>query len=281
MSLGVECLLSDDPAAALAMARELDALNRRRREIETAMREEAEVLLDRVGLDGAELPPGLCLFAPGWHQGVTGILAARIRERYHRPVIAFGEADDGRLRGSARSLDGLHMRDLIAAVDGRHPGLIERFGGHAMAAGLTLDAEALEAFRAAFEAEVRRELGDDPPRREILSDGELPPAALSLPTAEVLRLAGPWGKGFPEPVFDGRFGVEGARVVGGRHLKLRLRAAGGPPVEAIAFGQGPELAVPGAAVHLAYRLDVNEYQGSRTAQLIVEHLQPAGPRPQS
>lgn len=275
MSLGVECLLSDDPAAALAMARELDALNRRRREIETTMREEAEALLDRVGLEGAALPAGLCVFAAGWHQGVTGILAARLRERYHRPVIAFAEVGDGRLGGSARSLDGLHMRDLIAAIDGRHPGLVERFGGHAMAAGLTLKAGRLEAFRAAFEAEVLHELGDNPPLREVLSDGELPPAALSLPTAEMLRIAGPWGKGFPEPLFDGRFGVDDARVVGGHHLKLRLRAPGGLAVDAIAFRQGPELAAPGAAVHLAYRLDVNEYQGSRSAQLIVEHLQPA------
>ncbi len=281
MSLGVECLLSDDPAAALAMARELDALNRRRREIETAMREEAEALLDRVGLEGAALPPGLCVFAPGWHQGVTGILAGRLRERYHRPVIAFADVGDGRLGGSARSLDGLHMRDLIAAIDGRHPGLIERFGGHAMAAGLTLKGEALAAFRAAFEAEVRRELGDDPPLREVLSDGELPTEALSLPTAEMLRIAGPWGKGFPEPLFDGRFGVEDARVVGGHHLKLRLRALGGLAVDAIAFRQGSGLAAPGAAVHLAYRLDVNEYQGSRSAQLIVEHLRPAGPRSQA
>jgi len=276
MSLGVECLLCDDPDAALSMAQGLDALNRRRRVIEGAMREEAEALVARIGLDEADLPLGLCLFAPGWHQGVTGILAARIRERYHRPVIAFGEADDGRLRGSARSLDGLHMRDLIATVDGRHPGLIERFGGHAMAAGLTLRCGSLERFRAAFADEVRRELGGAPPVRELVSDGELPGAALSLATAEVLRLAGPWGKGFPEPLFDGRFGVEDARVVGGEHLRLRLRRTGGLSVPAIAFRQASLVPRAGDDLHLAYRLDVNEYQGSSSVQLVIEHLERAG-----
>jgi single-stranded-DNA-specific exonuclease len=272
MSLGVECLLTDDPDRALALAGQLDDLNRQRREIESGMKAEAEDMLARLCLTGADLPPGLCLSGTGWHQGVTGIVAARIRERWHRPVIAFGDAGDGVLRGSARSVEGLHMRDLLHALDQRHPGLIERFGGHAMAAGLTLPAAGLDRFRAAFEEEVRRELGDAPPERELVSDGELSPAALSLATAEALRLAGPWGKGFPEPLFDGQFAVQDARVVGERHLKLRLRPGAGRVVDAIAFNQGGCMPRARGLVHLAYRLDVNDYQGTRSPQLLVEHL---------
>ncbi|MEA3277666.1 MAG: single-stranded-DNA-specific exonuclease RecJ [Pseudomonadota bacterium] len=273
MSLGVECLLTDDPARAAAIARQLDGLNRRRREIEGEMKERAEAMLDALRLDGQGLPPALCLFEEGWHQGVIGILAARIRERYHRPVIAFAEADGGLLRGSARSIDGLHMRDLIDAVDKRNPGLIDRFGGHAMAAGITLQAGALEDFRDAVVAEARRELGDQPPTPEILSDGELPPDALDLSTAQVLRGAGPWGKGFPEPLFDGLFQVVDTRVVGDRHLRLRLRAPGGGLIDAIGFRLAEQARTAAPSVHLAYRLDVNEYRGIRSPQLIVEHLQ--------
>jgi single-stranded-DNA-specific exonuclease len=274
MSLGVECLLTDDPGRAAAMARDLDALNRRRREIEGEMRQQAEEALAAMQLDEAGLPPALCLFEPGWHQGVTGILAARVRERYHRPVIAFAEADDGLVRGSARSIEELHMRDLIDAVDKRNPGLIERFGGHAMAAGLTLPASALERFNQAFVAEVRRQIGDTPPAFEILSDGELPHHALDLETARVLRDGGPWGKGFPEPLFDGRFQVLERRIVGDEHLKLRLQPEdGGVPIEAIGFRLGALVDGPGDRAHLAYRLDVNEYRGAVSPQLIVEHLQ--------
>ncbi len=274
MSLGVECLLTDDPVGAAAMARELDGLNRRRREIEGEMRQQAEEALAAMRLDEAGLPPALCLFEPGWHQGVTGILAARVRERYHRPVIAFAAAQDGLLRGSARSIEELHMRDLIDAVDRRSPGLIERFGGHAMAAGLTLPASALERFNQAFVAEVRRQIGDTPPAFEILSDGELPHHALNLETARVLRDGGPWGKGFPEPLFDGHFQVLERRIVGDEHLKLRLQPEdGGVPIEAIGFRLGALLDGPGDRAHLAYRLDVNEYRGQVSPQLTVEHLQ--------
>lgn len=273
MSLGVECLLADDPRCAAAMARDLDALNRRRREIEGEMKEQAEQALGDMQLEGAGLPPALCLFEPGWHQGVSGILAARIRERHQRPVIAFAEAGDGLLRGSARSIDGLHMRDLIDAVDKRHPGLIERFGGHAMAAGLTLRRSALEAFSDAFVAEVRREIGDTPAAQEILSDGVLPHHELNLQTAHVLREGGPWGKGFPEPLFDGPFQVLDRRVVGDDHLKLTLRPQGGNPIGAIGFRLGGHVGGTGDEVHLAYRLGVNEYRGEVSPQVIVEHLQ--------
>jgi single-stranded-DNA-specific exonuclease len=273
MSLGVECLLAEDPARALELATRLDELNRQRREIEEGMRAQAEYLVERLTFRGDELPAGLCLFGRGWHQGVSGILAARIRERYHRPVVAFAEAGDGLLRGSARSVEGLHIRDLIDGVDRRHPGLIERFGGHAMAAGLTLRAESLPAFRAAFAAAARAELGDLPPERELHSDGELPPGLLNLETAETLRLGGPWGKGFPEPLFDGAFEVTSARLVADRHLKLRVRAGRGPLLEAIGFNLGERLRQAQGQVRLAYRLDVNEYLGRRSPQLILEHLQ--------
>jgi single-stranded-DNA-specific exonuclease len=273
MSLGVECLLAEHPGSALPMARELDALNRRRREIEGEMKDRAEAILEELALETAGLPPALCLFEEGWHQGVIGILAARIRERYHRPVIAFAEADDGLLRGSARSVDGLHIRDLIDAVDKRGPGLIERFGGHAMAAGLSLRAEALDKFRGTLIAEVRRELGDTPPVRELVSDGELPTSAMDLSTAELLHEAGPWGKGFPEPLFDGRFEVLDWRIVGERHLKLRLRPSGGVSIDAIGFRMAELAEFAGNQARLAYRLDVNHYRGIRSPQLILEHLE--------
>lgn len=273
MSLGVECLLADDPGSAMSMARELDGLNRRRREIEGEMKDRAEAVLEELVMESAGLPPALCLFEEGWHQGVIGILAARIRERYHRPTIAFAEADDGMLRGSARSIDGLHIRDLIDAVDKRRPRLIERFGGHAMAAGLSLRFDALDAFRETLIEEARRQLGDAPPVRELLSDGELPARAMDLDTAELLRGAGPWGKGFPEPLFDGRFEVLERRVVGERHLKLRLRPLGGEPIDAIGFRLGELAATAGNQAHLAYRLDVNDFRGIRSPQLIVEHLE--------
>jgi single-stranded-DNA-specific exonuclease len=277
MSVGVECLMTDDPQVAAELASRLDALNRRRREIEGEMKDAAESSLAGLCLDGATLPPGLCLFGEDWHQGVSGIVAARIRERYHRPVIAFANGGDGFLRGSARSVEGVHVRDLIALVDRQDPGLIERFGGHAMAAGLSIRPEALSRFREAFAEAVRTVVGDRPPQPEIASDGALPQQLMTLETAETLRVAGPWGKGFPEPRFDGTFDVLSARLVGERHLKLRLAgsAAEDGPIEAIGFNLGEQLAEAGGAVRLAYRLDVNDFRGNRSAQLILEHLEPA------
>ena len=273
MTLGVECLLCDEPARALDLAGALDGLNRQRREIEGTMREQAETLVERIQLRGDDLPPAFCLYGKGWHQGVSGIVAARIRERYHRPCIAFADAGEGVLRGSARSVDGLNIRDAIDLVDRRRPGLIERFGGHAMAAGLTLRTAALADFRAAFREAVREQLGEAPVVRQIRSDGELPARLMNLETAEVLRLGGPWGKGFPEPLFDGEFEVVQARLVGERHLKLRLKPERGPFLDAIGFGLGERLPQARGCVRLAYRLDVNEYRGERAPQLILEHLQ--------
>jgi single-stranded-DNA-specific exonuclease len=285
MSLGVECLLTDDPVLAMDLARRLDALNRERRDIEGGMREEAEAICEGLRLDagGAGLPPALCLFGADWHQGVAGIVAARIRERYQRPVIALADAGNGRLRGSARSVDGVNIRDLIDAVDKAHPGLIERFGGHAMAAGLTLPAAGLAAFEAAFAAVAAAELGNRPPVRELVSDGELAQDCLTLDTAESLRTAGPWGKGFPEPMFDGHFEVLDRHIVGERHLRLRLQVGpqGGPrradagTIEAIGFGLGDAMDQASGLVHLAYRLDVNEYRGLRSPQLMLEYIKSA------
>jgi len=274
MSLGIECLLADDAPSARVMAVELDALNRDRREIESGMQAQALAVLGDLELDDASLPLGLCLFDPDWHQGVIGILAARIKERYHRPVIAFASSGAGELKGSARSVAGLHIRDVLDAVAVRHPQLITRFGGHAMAAGLTLAEENYPAFAAAFDTEVSRHLAREDLGSVIHSDGELDEQELSLEFARLLRDASPWGQGFPAPLFDGVFVVTGQRVVGERHLKLTLQAAGGGcQIDAIAFNT-PALPAACGKVHLAYRLDVNAYRGIESAQLVVEHIDP-------
>ncbi|MBK5970876.1 single-stranded-DNA-specific exonuclease RecJ [Thiorhodovibrio winogradskyi] len=287
MSIGVECLATADPVRAMQLARELDALNRQRRELEFDMREQAEMLVADLSQQQDALPPGLCLFGEDWHQGVIGIVASRLKEHYHRPVIVFARADanadtgagahsgKGLLRGSARSVDGLHLRDLLAAIDHHHPGLMERFGGHAMAAGLTLPEAHLDAFREAYFEAVAAELGHAPQEREILSDGELASPLMSLETAEALRVAAPWGKGFPEPVFDGEFAVSEVRVIKDQHLKLRARAPDGTAIDAIGFNLAACKAGLGQQAHLAYRLDVNDYRGLRRPQLVLEHAQPA------
>jgi single-stranded-DNA-specific exonuclease len=279
MSLGIECLLCDDPVRALDMARRLDALNRERRDLEAGMQADALAILDRLDLDASgELPCGLCLFDESWHEGVVGILASRIKERCHRPVIGFAPAAraDGELKGSARSVPGLHIRDVLDAVASRCPGLITRFGGHAAAAGLTLDRDKLEAFQAAFDAEVRRQVRPEQLQGTILSDGPLRADEFALEVAEALRTAGPWGQGFPEPLFDGEFEVLERRIVGERHLKMRLRDQdSGKPVEAIAFNTTDASWQRGVKrARLAYRLDVNEYRGRRAVQLLAEYLEP-------
>ena len=277
MSLGIECLLTDDPAAAQAIAAKLDALNRERRSIEATMQEQALAAIASLRLDKMKLPRGLCLFDESWHQGVIGLVASRIKERTHRPVIAFAPASDSEVKGSARSVPGLHIRDALDAIAARHPHLLNRFGGHAMAAGLTLRRADLEAFREVFDAEVSRHLSDGDLQGMVISDGELASEELTLPVAELLRAAGPWGQGFPEPVFDGCFDVVSQRVVGEKHLKLSLRAPEHPKtLEAIAFNRVPEgRAASYSRIRAAYKLDVNEYQGYRSLQLIIEHLEQA------
>jgi len=273
MSVGIECLLTDDAAAASEMAARLDALNRERREIESDMQTRALEAIAGLKLDDRQLPVGLCLYDPEWHQGVIGILAARIKERFHRPVIAFARSGPGELKGSARSVTGLHIRDALDAVAARHPELIEKFGGHAMAAGLSLPEEHYPAFATAFDEEVSRQLSREDLTGVIYSDGELSVQELSLETAQLLRDASPWGQGFPAPVFEGDFNVVSHRVVGQRHLKMTLSPkSGGSEIDGIAFNTE---ALPGGRqqVHMAYRLDVNEYRGVVSAQLIVEHME--------
>jgi single-stranded-DNA-specific exonuclease len=277
MSVGIECLLSDEPGRAEELAMLLSSLNEERKQIEAQMQEEALRAVAGLEPDAGRLPPVLCVHRPGWHSGVVGLVAARLKERYHRPVVAFAAEDSGLLKGSARSVPGLHIRDALADVDALHPGMIERFGGHAMAAGLTLAADRLGEFRAALAAAVAARLEPGLLDGEIVSDGELPEEALGLATAELLRDAAPWGQGFPEPVFDGCFELLEARTVGLDHLKMRVRPAGGRRImDAIAFRQADRLgnARP-ARLRLAYRLDVNEYNGLRSAQLVVEYLEPA------
>jgi single-stranded-DNA-specific exonuclease len=284
MSVGIACLLADDASEAASLAGQLARLNEERREIEQRMQLEAVDVAAGVRFtdDGHE-SPGLCLFDESWHQGVVGLVAGRIKDRLHRPVVAFARSEDGSLRGSARSVPGVHVRDALDSIAARNPGLLEKFGGHAMAAGMTLLEGNLEVFRAAFSAEIAARAGADALMGVIHSDGELRGAELSLETARVLRNAGPWGQGFPEPVFDGDFKIIDARIVGGRHLKLQLRAAGADPLDAIVFGyvggacEDPQLrsgAQPrgGASIRLAYRLEVNEYRGRESVQLNCQHF---------
>ncbi len=302
MSAGIACLVSDKPIEAMHLAQRLQALNHERRALTQSMGLDAERLLseildreaaatagapadaertmtdaqaDRVsGTQPSRVKAGLCLFAEDWHEGVIGILAARLRERCQRPVIAFAVGGDGLLKGSARSIEGVHLRDCLAAVDHAHPGLITRFGGHAMAAGLSLPREALGPFQEAFAEAVSAALGPDPATPVLHSDGALGSALLSLPTAEALRLAAPWGKGFSEPLFDGPFEISAPRLLKDRHLKLRARPPQGPPLEAIGFNLADQH--PRGATHaqLAYRLEVNDYRGLRSPQLVIEQLVP-------
>ena len=274
MSLGVECLLADTLSEALEPARELDRLNGKRRTIEARMEEEALEALDALRLDDEELPAGLCLVDDGWHQGVVGILASRLKERWHRPVIAFAPGDNGDLRGSARSVEGVHIRDVIETVANRHPGLVPRFGGHAMAAGLSLARESFERFREAFTEEVDRVYPADERRGVVHTDGALEEADLGLELAREIDAGGPWGTAFPQPLFDGAFEVLERRIVGERHLKMRLRPEGGTrTLDAIAFRQTDEDWPPGAVgVEAIYRLEANEFRGAETAQLVVTHM---------
>ncbi len=272
MSYGIECLLQDDDSAADAHAAQLDRLNHDRRRIEADM--QAQALTALAALELRDLPAGLCLYDSSWHQGVIGILAARIKERCHRPVIAFADANDTELKGSARSLQGLHMRDALDSIATRHPGLLVKFGGHAMAAGLTLRKDRYGEFQQAFAAEVASRLDEDALQSVIHSDGELDAADMNLQLAQQLQFAAPWGQHFPEPVFDGEFTVLQQRVVGEKHLKLQLRpAGGGAPVAAIAFNAQQYIAagLP-QRIRIAYQMDVNRYQGDVSLQLLVRAI---------
>ena len=265
IGLGIECLLAEDEAHARDLAQRLHALNRERRSIEADMQAAALAHLDEIEAAGHY---GLALHRADWHQGVIGILAARIRERFHRPVVAFAAGPDGELKGSARSIPGLHLRDALDLVDKRHPGMILRFGGHAAAAGLSIGADAFEAFRAAFDAVLRELLSPADLQERIETDGWLEPSSFGLKLAEALRAVA-WGQGFPPPRFVGEFRVADQRVVGGGHVKLRLTCVGVPGgMDAMLFHCDTRLP---ARIRCVYRLEVNEWNGLRAAQLVVEH----------
>jgi len=269
ISVGIECLLTDDFDTALEYAHTLDAINSERRDIETTMREQAFAYVDSLG--SQRWPACVSVYDSRWHQGVVGLIAARVRERCHRPVIAFARENDKYLKGSARSIQGVHIRDLLEAVSATRPGLIEKFGGHAMAAGLTIAESGFEEFKKAAAEQMARLYPQADFSGAIVTDGNLPGDALNLHFARSLRDAGPWGSGFPEPMWSGDFAVVEQRVVGENHLKLRVRpAGGGSTIDAIAFNQaGPAYR---GTVQLAFRLDVNEYRGNETPQLVVEQI---------
>ncbi|GHD07559.1 single-stranded-DNA-specific exonuclease RecJ [Halioglobus japonicus] len=276
ISVGIECLLQQEQAGARRLAAELHQKNQDRRLIEQDMQDQALAFLDSLPLAEEGVPVAMTLYQGDWHQGVIGILASRIKDRLHRPTIAFANGDAGEIKGSARSIAGIHIRDILDAVATRHPGMILKFGGHAMAAGLTIPADAYEAFNAAFVAEVERHAEDVHLQAVIESDGELQRDDFDLTLAEVLRYAGPWGQHFPEPVFDGEFRIVHQRLVGEKHLKLVLSPAGSAQlIDAIAFNidldTWPDETVQD--VRLAYRLDVNEFRGRKSVQLMVDYIE--------
>lgn len=276
MSHGIECLLTDNEDQARQFAQELDALNKERRSIEADMQREAYAALEHLQLNDQSVPLGLCIYQRDWHQGVIGILASRIKDRFHRPVIAFARGNPGELKGSARSVAGAHIRDILDRVATRNPGMISKFGGHAMAAGLTLPEAHYDVFCAAFNAAVGEVLSEADLTGELLSDGELGGSELALPFARLLRDAGPWGQGFPEPVFDGVFEVLEQRLVGERHLKLVLTVPeSNRIIDAIAFNvdlkEWPNTRA--SRIRLVYKMSVNQYRGVESPQLMVDYLE--------
>ena len=277
MSLGIDCLLSDDLAKARGIAQQLDEINFARRDIEADMKQQAMTILDNMHLDEKNnLPFGLCLFDANFHEGVVGIIASRIKDQWSRPVIVFAKTDDGMLKGSGRSIKGFHLRDALDAVATKNPGLITKFGGHAMAAGLTIAESDYELFTQSFDEEVRGHLNEDDLQGVILSDGELLVSEFSMNTAEELRFAGPWGQTFQEPVFDGVFNIINKRIVGEKHLKMSLQPLNSKlEIDAIAFNITDENWSPEQTqAKVAYRLDVNVFRGNKSLQLMVDHIEP-------
>ena len=277
MSGGIECLLAEDSEQASHWAERLHVLNAERREIQADMEDQAVEIVDRLMLDAAQLPAGLCLFQEQWHQGIVGLIAARMRERTNRPVVAFAPVNGEELKASARSVPGLHIRDLLDSIATRHPGLLLKFGGHAMAAGLNLKRSQLDEFSRVFAATVAEVMGERSAVESIYSDGSLDDTDLEVGFADLLRQTSPWGQGFPEPVFDDEFQILEHRIIADSHVKFRVQRVNGTRVlDAIAFRYLDDHAeVPGMArARLAFRLDVNEYQGRRTPQLIIEYMEP-------
>ena len=281
MSIGIRCLLADDPAVARTLAERLNEFNLERRAIEARMQTDALNAVRQLRDPGPHAlhRSGVCLFDETWHQGVVGLVASRVKDRIRRPVIAFALAGDEQLRGSARSVSGIHIRDVLDAIAARRPELISKFGGHAMAAGLTVQRHLLDPFAKAFDEEVARWAARSAGADAVETDGELSVQEIALETARALRAGGPWGQAFPEPCFDGVFTIRNTRVVGERHLKMWVEVPKtGRSFDAIAFNHIEELSnftPPEGAVQLVYRLDVNEYQGERRLQLLVDHVLPS------
>ena len=275
MSQGIACLLEDETIQARMIAAELDALNKERREIETGMKAQAEIVLEQMALDEGDMPSALVVYREDFHQGVIGIVAGRLKEKYLKPVIAFAHQDDEIIKGSARSIPGVHIRDVLDEVNTRYPGVIEKFGGHAMAAGLSLPVAKLQDFERAFVDIARAHMAKLDGNHALLSDGDLSSKELCLPFAHLLRQAGPFGQGFESPLFDGEFALLDQRLVGQKHLKMVLKSDGANEVDAIAFNvdlkSWPNAMVK--RVHIAYRLDINVFRGQETVQLIVEQIE--------
>lgn len=275
MRIGIECLLAENYEQAHAIAQQLDQLNRERRQVESQMREEAlNLLAEKQWIDEDNLSPAIVLFEPTWHQGVIGIVAGRLKEQFHRPTIVFAPSDDGMMmKGSARSIVGVHIRDAIEQVAEQNPELISHFGGHAMAAGLTLPLENFDEFARAF-GQVIAAHDDSLFNAVLLTDGELVDAEFSIDTAQDIATAGPWGQAFPAPVFEGVFEVVEQRWLNDQHLKLKLKNQHAEQLEAIAFRMADQLDVGTRLhqVHIAYQLDINEFRGERKLQLVIQHL---------
>ena len=275
MSQGIACLLEDETIQARMIAAELDALNKERREIETGMKAQAETVLEQMALDEGDMPSALVVYREDFHQGVIGIVAGRLKEKYLKPVIAFAHQDDEIIKGSARSIPGVHIRDVLDEVNTRYPGVIDKFGGHAMAAGLSLPVAKLQDFEQAFVDVARAHMAKLDGNHALLSDGDLSSKELCLPFAHLLRQAGPFGQGFESPLFDGEFALLDQRLVGQKHLKMVLKSDGANEVDAIAFNvdlkSWPNAMVK--RVHIAYRLDINVFRGQETVQLIVEQIE--------
>ena len=281
MSVGVELLLAENMETARALALELDGLNQARKEIEQGMKLEALTICQNLFANATaletDIPHSIVLYQSDWHQGVLGILASRIKEQFHRPVIAFAQDQAGMLKGSARSIPGLHIRDVLERVYSQHPDLILKFGGHAMAAGLSIQESRFDDFRQIFNQTVSELLAEDQLQGTIWTDGELNANLLNLATAETLRQGGPWGQAFPEPLFDGEFKILQQRLVGEKHLKMMVEPKlGGPLLDAIAFNIDtryyPDLSIKTA--RFAYKLDINEFRGNRDLQLLVDYIEP-------
>jgi single-stranded-DNA-specific exonuclease len=277
MRLGVECLLTDDAAQARRYAELLSSINQERRDLQAAMVAEAEIMVAAAANVDMQTV-GVTLFEPSWHAGIVGLVASKLKERLHRPVIAFapaGEDDPDHLRGSARSIAGFHIRDALAVVDARHPGLIERFGGHAMAAGLSLPAQHYPRFAEAFDAVAREWLSEEQLQAILYTDGEMPAGMFTLDMARMLRYAGPWGQAFPEPVFENRFECFSWKPMGERHLRLNLRDPRDDAVHDAVMFNAYEGKPPPSVMRAAYELTINDWQGRESLRLLVRYMEPA------